>query len=330
MYIRADGNSKIGMGHIMRCISIGKEVQDLGEEVIFLTADEEPVALLEEQGFQVLVLHTDYRMMDVEWETLEPLLPRGSKLLVDSYFVTDEYLNKLRTRTKVIYVDDVNAFDYPVDCIINGNIYGADTEYHAPLVLGGCKYAPLRREYAQYRGKRTEEYVLITTGSSDPYSITLKLLKEAVTRPELMKWPFRVVCGRFNGDYEEIKAMEETYPNIRVLQNVPDMWNVMAGVAAAVTAGGTTMNELSCMGVPMICFSFVDNQEQIAETFYKKGFVHFRGDYLQEGNAMIDGICTALEELLEAENLRKQYSEKVSALVDGLGSRRIAEAIVTM
>ena len=41
IYVRADGNGKIGMGHIMRCIAISREVVEMGEEVTFILAGEE-------------------------------------------------------------------------------------------------------------------------------------------------------------------------------------------------------------------------------------------------------------------------------------------------
>lgn len=330
IYVRADGNSKIGMGHIMRCIAISREIRALGEQVTFLLAGREAEEVVQAAGFETIVLGTDYTQMEQEWPKLQEILPRGCKLLVDSYFVTDDYLRKLGEKGKVFYVDDVNAFPYPVDGIINGNIYGGDVDYQAPLVLGGCEYAPLRREYREFRGKGQPEYLLITTGSSDPHSITRKVLEEIRKRPVLLQQPMRVVCGKFNQDYEKIKALEQTYPQIQVLQNVPDMWNLMSGAKVAVTAGGTTLNELSCMGVPAVCFSFVDNQERIARVYQEKGYVHFSGDYLQEGDAMIPRLCDALEELVTDDTLRETYRAKVSALVDGLGSQRIAEAMMKL
>ena len=58
IYVRADGNSKIGMGHVMRCIAISNEIKELGGEVTFILADEEVAAQLIGQGFETIVLHT--------------------------------------------------------------------------------------------------------------------------------------------------------------------------------------------------------------------------------------------------------------------------------
>ena len=76
-YIRADGNEKIGMGHVMRCLTIAEALGRLGEEVLFLTADEKPVMLIKERGFSVKVLYVRYDDMEAE-------LPQTAKLLAEN------------------------------------------------------------------------------------------------------------------------------------------------------------------------------------------------------------------------------------------------------
>ena len=41
IYIRADGNTAIGMGHVMRCLAVAQAVAELDcPPLVFLTADE--------------------------------------------------------------------------------------------------------------------------------------------------------------------------------------------------------------------------------------------------------------------------------------------------
>ena len=276
------------------------------------------------------VLGTDYALMEAEWPALEQVLPWGATVLVDSYYVTEDYLQRLETRGTVVYMDDQNVFPYPVTGIVNGNFYGDVMEYHVPIVMGGSLYAPLRREYSKTRDTGHPEYVMITTGGSDPYSITLKVLRELEKRDDLKDLPIRVVCGRFNQDFEIIKEMEQYYPKLKVLQNVPDMWNLMKDARVAITAAGTTLSELSCMGVPAICFSFADNQEYLTRYCREKNYVYFADSYLQHGDALIPRICDALEELSENPQLLEGYRHKAMALVDGRGSSRIAEVLIRL
>ena len=56
LYIRTDMNRQIASGHLMRCLTIAKELKKRGEDVTFLLADEEAYALVSEQGFPCHVL----------------------------------------------------------------------------------------------------------------------------------------------------------------------------------------------------------------------------------------------------------------------------------
>ena len=91
-YIRADGNTQIGMGHVMRCLSIAEAAVDLEERCkpVFLAADDECRSLIEERGFRVIVLHTDYRDMMSELSQLEKMLVRKRDLLLRSEEHTSE------------------------------------------------------------------------------------------------------------------------------------------------------------------------------------------------------------------------------------------------
>ena len=84
------------------------------------------------------------------------------------------------------------------------------------------------------------------------------------------------------------------------------------------------------MGIPIVGFSFVDNQERITKTFYEEEYAHFGANYELQGDAMLTGMLSALRELVENRDLCRKYSEKLMELVDGEGCERIAEQIINM
>ena len=90
------------------------------------------------------------------------------------------------------------------------------------------------------------------------------------------------------------------------------------------------MYELSAVGVPILCFSFVDNQELIVENFYRKGLVAYGGNYLKEQEDFAGNVAKALEGLLVNTELRRSYSSRQRALVDGNGAHRLALKLVEM
>jgi len=157
--IRADGNARIGAGHLMRCLAIAEELAQLeGREAVrFICADGQSAALAREHGFESIVLGTDYRDMESElplWREQKRHIFGGCVLLVDSYYITDRYLTFLRQFGYIALLDDMAKHCYPVDCVINYNAQASLEVYQrlyrgkkVKLLVGG-KYVPLRRQFA--------------------------------------------------------------------------------------------------------------------------------------------------------------------------------------
>lgn len=343
IWIRADANSEIGMGHMMRCLSIAQELDRLGKQVCFLLADEAPASFLLERKQKFHVLHTDYRKMEQELPVLLPLLQEKMQSLVlfDSYFVTQRYLKEIAGYARTVYLDDKNMFSYPVDAVINYNIYGKPSEYGKDsfrpgrMLLTGPAYAPLRKEFQgiPYIVRDRAENILITTGGSDKYFLAGKILESALAACELAGQrflQFHVVSGAFNQNLPRLLALSERYSNVHIHRNVTEMAKLMQDCDIAVTAGGSTMYELCAVGVPMICFSFVDNQERIVETFAQRGLVCYGGNFLKEKETMAETAARFLLRLVQDKEARASYSRRERELVDGFGAGRIAEALCRM
>ena len=379
--IRADANSKIGMGHVMRCLSVADALLKRGEEVLFVTADDTPVPLLTKKGIPYRVLHTDYADMEAELpellavlreltlraESPEMVLPqmpsqgaespdaalaqKNTSILVDSYYVTEKYLAALKKRITTIYMDDIYAFSYPVDMLINYNIYGEEMGYEKDAafadtkLLLGTEYVPLREEFSAGAGyvqsrkvlslgaanvtPAADGGILITTGGSDSFNLAGQLLMEAMKYDALKEKEYHVVSGSLNPHIGELQALAQKHENIHIHCNVTNMAELMAESEVALSAGGSTLYELCAMGVPVIAFSFAENQERLVQTFVKRGIAQYGGNYRTDGNKMIQNTIAGLETLLEDENLRTEYREKARTLVDGKGAGRIAEAILS-
>ena len=151
--IRVDMNPVIATGHMMRCLSIADSIVELGKKVIFITADDYPLELIKQRGHEAVVLDTDWQKMEDELPSLLPILESRNvaRVLVDSYQVTEEYLQALEAHVKVSYLDDLDMFSYPVDQLIcyanyyNLFSYGQKGEKEGCYL--GLKYVPLRRAF---------------------------------------------------------------------------------------------------------------------------------------------------------------------------------------
>lgn len=348
-WIRADGNEMTGAGHIMRCLTIGAELVKLvsREEVMFLCADEGSGGLVRQQGFRALVLGTDYRDMASEMpvldrvlrgsvtgsagETADPRQDRRPVILVDSYYVTDEYLDGLRRFGTVALMDDMGKKKYPADTVINYNVT-ADPENYSrnydgtdTKLLLGSAYVPIREQFLDrnYRVRGQAKTVLITAGGGDSENIAGKLLGELFDE----NLEFHLVAGRFNPHYETLKRMEDKYENIHLHCNVTDMAGLMAAADIAVTAGGSTIYELASLGVPLICFSCAENQEPLTEYIDAHNIAGFAGAFHRDSEAAAERMGSLFRKLVSDEDLRRQYYCNEKKLVDGHGAERLAAAL---
>ena len=174
--IRADGNEKIGSGHIMRTKSIAAQLKGLGAKVLYALADERGKRLINNE-FQSVILSSNYECLDDEINTLSSVVKEQKikLILLDSYFVTPKYFKELKKLAKVAYIDDLDAFAYECEALINYGAFFDKNEYKARQNLAkkhflGSEFAPLRAEFGstQKSSKNTQKkQVLLTTGNTD-------------------------------------------------------------------------------------------------------------------------------------------------------------------
>lgn len=338
--IRADGNAKIGAGHLMRCLTIAEELALLlggKEEIRFVCADGQSAALAGEHGFCCHVLETDYQNMESElpmWQDIflgMDTAPDNRVILVDSYYVTDDYLTALRQWGYLVLMDDLGTRRYPADCVINYNAPASMEAYRALYsgqdvrLLIGSSFVPIRRQFwdkGVTPGKEVRR-VLITTGGGDIDNIAGEILERIYT-PEM---EFYLVIGQFNPHFQRMKALEQERGNVHICHNVTDMAGLMGSCDIALTAGGSTVYELAALGVPLICFSYAANQEALVEYVERKEIACSAGAWHIDSGRTLDRIGELFAGLVQEEALRRGCHQKERAMADGRGACRLAESL---
>ena len=336
--IRADGNATIGMGHVMRCMSVAMALRQLNKEVYFVTACEECISVIRKEGFEVFLLSTNYHEMESELpELLRIVKEKNIKLvLVDSYQVTQHYFHELHKHIAVAYLDDLgNSFD--ADGVINYNIYGPQMRYEQQLqqVLG-ASYVPLRKEFAGEQGCQqvspSVRHVLITTGGSDACfaakGFTDTFLQSKVATEQGIV--IHVVSGPFNQFKDELKSLYQGNPRVCIHENVTNMKALMQTCDVILTSAGSTIYEVCALGIPMICFYFVENQKRNAEGIAALTSVVNVGNYAKDAKAVCSKAREVLERCIEHVAYREQLHREEKQIVDGNGAMRIAQALTEM
>lgn len=338
---RADANPSIGFGHIMRCLSIADAAAALHREVLFILADDTVREFVTGRGYPSIVLGTAYNDLDGEVEGICPILEenKSGTLVVDSYFVTERYLSVLwntckSVNCKLVYIDDVLAFPYPCDVLLNYNIYGPDADYQGlyqevpttPTFLLGTSYAPLRREFQNLSPrivKRQGRNILISTGGSDCEHITIELVEE-IRKRAAGDIAFHLIVGAMNEDKELIYDRTKDHPNIVVHENVKNMSALMQSCDVAISAAGSTLYELCATQTPTITYILADNQIPGAKGFERHGVLQCAGDVRQLGTQKLaKRLLESAVELCGNYRGRCRIARQMSKVVDGRGAERI-------
>lgn len=338
--IRADGNGTIGMGHVMRCLSIADALRKQKEEVLFVTACQECASVIQERGYEIVCLDNDYCRMEDELVPLIELIQarKADVMLVDSYQITAAYMEALSEVVILAYMDDMGN-SYPADIVINYNLYGTKFRYlnlleHRTLqCLQGTAYVPLRKEFTEemtYQLKSEVKDVLITTGGGDPCFAAKAFVDAFLQHEKLRKQQitYHVVSGPFNTFAKELKELYQENSQVVIHEQVTDMKTLMQSCDVVLTAAGSTVYEVCALGVPMICFYFVENQRQIAEEIGKITGVINCGNFADDKKVVCQRAVDALMDCIEKQAYRRLLYEEETCLVDGQGAMRIAKAMM--
>jgi UDP-2,4-diacetamido-2,4,6-trideoxy-beta-L-altropyranose hydrolase len=323
--IRADGGSKIGMGHIMRTLVLAKELSK-SNNVFYVSRVDNPLSekykmgieKVKLEGFNVKEIRENFILSDMK-------NIRADLLITDSYDVNEIYFNETKKMfNKTAYIDDMNFCNYNVDFLINQNVNADDLNYNVyngTKLLLGPEYLMLRSEFRKIAEKQIKEKphdIIITVGGGDPFHITEQILDYVY----LLDYNFHVIIGPSfskNSDFEKYEG-----ENIKLYYNA-DMCKVMNKCDIAVSACGSTLYELAACGIPTLGVIVADNQQKIANKMNELGVIKCAGWY----NKLSKGtFVSALNALCEDFHGRKNMSARAKKVVDGNGVKRIAEQLM--
>ncbi|MBO6241609.1 MAG: UDP-2,4-diacetamido-2,4,6-trideoxy-beta-L-altropyranose hydrolase [Butyrivibrio sp.] len=355
IWIKTNANESIAIGHMRRCMTIAKELADLGASVKFILSDNESERVLKDMSekdgvfYTSKVLNTTYSEPLGDLNVLDEMFANEKPdfYLMDSYYLEREYfdginglINKHRLSTKTGYIDDLYKFDYPVDFILNYDLEIPENFYSAKKQLLGVKYAPLRSQFAKcdYETREHAKVAFLSSGGTDPYHVIGKILQEIYSeespcRKVLAFNDFRclvIVGALFEEDYKrELREFAKVNPSVTLFEGVSDMADIMKQADLAISAGGTTLYELCAVGVPTVVYSMADNQMEFVKAFDKAGAVRYAGD-ARDNHRLAQKIVTWGTAAVDSKGFRKRMSESARSLIDGKGALRIAKAIMEL
>ena len=350
--IRTDASTVIGTGHIMRCRSLALEMKNRGFRVTFIVRDLPGHLgwLLVQDGLKVELLprpisisnSKDYsswlgvsQYVDAE-QTLSIMRSMKCHLLIVDHYGLDQIWESLlrNSAERIMVIDDLCNRFHNCDLLLDQNYSLQGPERYSLYIPEFCKlllgprYALLRPEFRRARKLPTHhskevQRVLIYFGGSDINNLTCLALR-ALSNSRFARLNVDVVVGPNFEHLSELQNLSACRSRTEIYSTSVQLSTLMSSADLAIGAGGGTMWERACMGLPSLVVSLAENQVAQCEAMSAAGLIEYLGSWQTLGISDFQRFLfknTPSSELLFA----KQCS--AMALVDGLGVLRVANAL---
>lgn len=307
--IRCDGNERIGVGHVARCIPLATALARLGWIVSFVGAYEGLA--------DWLLTRAQIASCAVDPGALCGIpTARFDAAILDSYELATSSICELARTLPTVTIAEANRcptcgvlLDYHLDTIDPPDAH----------LLAGPSFAPLDPAIAG-AGRAGEEIrtILVTVGGS--------LAARALLTPIAL-----VVSSAFpDVDIVLAGAQSETndtdLPRVINLPSPSALVDIVADIDLAVTAAGLTAYELACAGIPQVTIAIAPNQRRVAKGLNNSGLVLSLD--LTSGDSLAQ--LPALLEQLRDVGLRRRLAERGREMFDGHGAQRAAIALTEL
>lgn len=351
---RVDASSRMGVGHMMRCLTLAETLRERGAQIRFVCREHKGnlIALLQQKAMPVTVLPApaindttsgeDYaawlgvtRAEDAK-QTIEALNGENPDwLVVDHYGLDVEWEQRLRPHvSKLMVIDDLANRRHDCDVLLDQNYSAEGEQRYAGLVPGACRllvgprYALLRPEYVAHRKTLRDRdgqvsRVLVFFGGTDQQNVTGMAL-EALSYPDLRHLKVDVVVGANNPHRNSIEQQVLRRPHTTLHASRPHLADLMAQADLALGAGGATTLERLCLGLPSLVVSIAENQMPSCAALHHSRLINYFG---HQDKVDAAGFCNEIIRMIGNPSRLVEMSLAGQALVDGFGADLINETL---
>lgn len=306
LYIRADSNSQVGLGHLMRCIALAKMLRDEFSIVFYCNEISEIfISEIKNDDFDLV-------MIENESEFLEKITLKEIVVL-DGYNFDTEYQRKVKAKGCVLVcIDDLHDKDFVADLIINHapgiNASDYKAQPYTKFALG-LEYVLLRPPFLEQAKKLRVisrfENVLICFGGSDFKNLTLKVLGSVIKFKEFNK--IIVITGpEYSTSAEFLQLVQSDY-RIRHLHslNEKQMLTSMLEAELAIVPASGILFEVLAAGCFAISGYYVENQKSIYTGFQKANIILGANNFMQidlQIKLLLDTNFVVMNKVIDGES----------------------------
>ena len=282
---RVDSSSKIGHGHVMRCLVLAKQYRE--DNVIFATQD------LKGNANQKII-DESYKLIALNDGSVDELIQRINELNVDMvvfdhYGINDDFEKAVKdlSGVKILSFDDIYEKHY-CDILLNHNIY-ADAGKYKDLVPDFCeircgkKYTLVRDEFKKIEIKKNPSnkgklVVFVCLGGADANNISLPVLEILSDFDNII---VNLATTSSNKNIEKLLGFSKQYEDINICIDC-NVAELMSNSNFSIITPSVIVHEAIIVKLPFIAILTADNQEMMYQYLCENNYPVFRQDELNE------------------------------------------------
>ncbi len=345
---RVDASAVIGSGHLMRCLTLARALQQSDWQVQF-ACRAHPGHLIQwlvEQGFSVITLKkppeskaTDYaawlgvtEQQDAA-ELKEQLQAPVDLLVIDHYGLSGIFEQAMTGfYRKLLVIDDLANRAHQCDYLLDQNLYPQLHSRYDKLVNQeaqlwlGPSYVLLRPEFARFQRTvdSNKARFLVFYGGTDQLNLTSLTIK-ALQQLQKTDFAADIVIGLANPHRAQLEQACAEDQRLTLHIQTPAMAELMSKATLMIGAGGSTHWERCALALPALVVTLAENQVASTLSLVEAGVC----GYLGQGQDLTSAqVTTAVQQLLDHPQQLQQMSDKARQLVpQGGGCAAIVERL---
>ncbi len=352
---RCDASVEIGSGHLMRCLTLADELKRRGAECVFVcalsTAPWNGAITARGHSLKRLDLAPSPSVVPAEtaphaawlpwgWETdaaatISALPQPVDWLVVDHYALDQRWEERLRPKAnRIMAIDDLADRPHTCDLLLDHNVSNLGVERYEGHLPHPCQrmlgpaFALIHPDFAKASPDRAVSHapqkLLLFLTAGDPLNLTSAILRRLMTE----RWSslaVDVVTGAINPHLAEVQSLCAARPETTLHIDTTNMPQLCTSANLAIGAAGGAALERCASALPSLTLVLADNQRLGADALKVLGGLELLH---QSASEDLDSLDEQLDALITNGPHRRRLGTRGTVLVDGLGTGRVADAIM--
>lgn len=356
---RCDAGTQIGLGHLMRCLTLADALHQHGASCLFICRPHPgfPLSLLQQSAHEYRLLpdaqrsvaqadalaHADWLGATQEQDLAQTRALIGNQmfdwLVTDHYALDQRWQQALRGQARhILAIDDLADRSLDCDVLLDQNLGRKASDYTTRVPahcqrLVGLQHALLRPEFPQWREASLQRRqqaplirrLMISLGGVDQHNISGRVLQALQDTRDLSELEIELILGPTAPHIRTVQKQLAQYPvAVEFNIGVSDMARRLAATDLVIGAAGSSAWERCCLGVPSLVLVLADNQRSLAQTLQASGAA------LQLDQAQADDFALRLQTSLDQCRQRLAHMQDAAAeLLDGRGTQRLCQTLLS-